>query len=59
MISKSFTMMLASSKIMYFITRSIKHQKMIYFKNYFKLNNTSPLYLGASIFFLIYKILID
>jgi hypothetical protein len=47
MISKSFTMMLASSKIMHFITRSIKHQKMIYFKNDFKLNNTSPLYLGA------------
>jgi hypothetical protein len=47
MIDKSFTMMLAISKIMHFITRSIKHQKMIYFKNYLKLNNTSPLCLGA------------
>jgi hypothetical protein len=31
-------MMLASSKIMYFITQSIKHPKMIYFNNFFTKN---------------------
>jgi hypothetical protein len=31
MIVKSCTMMLASSNIMYFITPSIKHPKMVYF----------------------------
>jgi hypothetical protein len=37
MIDESCTMMLASSKIMYFIIQSIKHPKMIYFNNFLKL----------------------
>jgi hypothetical protein len=43
MIDKSCTMMLASSKIMYFIKQIIKHPKMIYFNK----KNTKNIHLKS------------
>jgi hypothetical protein len=43
-------MMLASSKIMYFITQGKKHLEMIYFNNFLLLKYTFQIHLGAGIF---------